>query len=110
MSSVWTTAFLTGAAAASACASRKCSRAQGAPCRLRPQDQRRHPPPAQRPGAGSVFHEVDVRDAEGLEAAVRTAVTEVGPPQLAINSAGVQRTKVFEELTARISASSWTSI
>jgi NAD(P)-dependent dehydrogenase (short-subunit alcohol dehydrogenase family) len=49
---------------------------------------------------GSVFHQVDVRDAEGLEAAVRQAVAEIGAPQVAINCAGVQRAKVFGELTA----------
>lgn len=48
---------------------------------------------------GSVFHEVDVRDAPGLDAAVRDAVAAVGAPQLAINCAGVQRARVFEELT-----------
>ena len=47
-----------------------------------------------------VFHEVDVRDASGLEAAVRTAVAEVGAPQLAINCAGVQRTAPFDQLSA----------
>jgi NAD(P)-dependent dehydrogenase (short-subunit alcohol dehydrogenase family) len=49
---------------------------------------------------GSVFHEVDVRDASGLDSAVRSAVASVGAPQLAINCAGVQRARVFEELTA----------
>jgi NAD(P)-dependent dehydrogenase (short-subunit alcohol dehydrogenase family) len=53
-----------------------------------------------RTAPGSVFHEVDVRDAAGLEAAVRAAVAGIGAPQLAINCAGVQRARVFEELTA----------
>lgn len=48
----------------------------------------------------SVFHEVDVRDAAGLDAAVRAAVAALGAPELAINCAGVQRARVFEELTA----------
>ncbi len=47
-----------------------------------------------------VFHEVDVRDASALESAVRTAVAEVGAPQLAINCAGVQRTAPFDQLSA----------
>jgi NAD(P)-dependent dehydrogenase (short-subunit alcohol dehydrogenase family) len=49
---------------------------------------------------GSTFHEVDVRDVPVLDAAVRSAVATVGAPQLAINCAGVQRARVFEELTA----------
>jgi NAD(P)-dependent dehydrogenase (short-subunit alcohol dehydrogenase family) len=49
---------------------------------------------------GTIFQQVDVRDAEGLEAAVRRAVAEIGPPQLAINCAGVQRSREFEQLTA----------
>jgi NAD(P)-dependent dehydrogenase (short-subunit alcohol dehydrogenase family) len=49
---------------------------------------------------GSVFHQVDVRDADGLDAAVRKAVSEIGAPQLAINCAGVQRSRAFEDLTA----------
>lgn len=50
--------------------------------------------------ARCAFHEVDVRDASGLETAVRTAVAEVGAPQLAINCAGVQRTAPFDQLSA----------
>jgi NAD(P)-dependent dehydrogenase (short-subunit alcohol dehydrogenase family) len=52
------------------------------------------------PGTRVSFHEVDVRDAEALDAAVRAAVAEVGPPQLAINCAGVQRTAPFDQLSA----------
>jgi NAD(P)-dependent dehydrogenase (short-subunit alcohol dehydrogenase family) len=46
------------------------------------------------------FHEIDVRDAAGLEAAVHAAADSTGAPQLAINCAGVQRARVFEELSA----------
>lgn len=49
---------------------------------------------------GASFHEVDVRDAGGLETAVRAAVAAVGAPQLSINCAGVQRARRFEELSA----------
>ena len=49
---------------------------------------------------GVVFHHVDLRDSDGLEAAVGRAVSEIGPPQLAINCAGAQRAKVFEQMTA----------
>jgi NAD(P)-dependent dehydrogenase (short-subunit alcohol dehydrogenase family) len=49
---------------------------------------------------GTVFHLVDVRDAAGLDAAVGAAVIELGTPKLAINCAGVQRARVFEELSA----------
>jgi len=49
---------------------------------------------------GTVFHQVDVRDANALEAAVRASVAEVGRPQLAINCAGVQRNRTFLELNA----------
>jgi 3-dehydrosphinganine reductase len=48
-----------------------------------------------------VFHEVDVRDAAALESAVRAAVGELGAPEVAINCAGVQRARVFEELSAQ---------
>ena len=44
--------------------------------------------------------QVDVRDAAGLEAAVSEVVQRIGPPDLAINSAGIQLAKPFEELTA----------
>ena len=47
-----------------------------------------------------VFHEVDVRDAAALDAAVRAAAAEIGAPQLAINCAGVQRTAPFDQLSA----------
>ncbi len=53
-----------------------------------------------RAAQGSVFHEVDVRNADALEAAVRAAIAVVGPPRLAINSAGVQRNRTFLELPA----------
>lgn len=41
--------------------------------------------------------EVDVCDADALEAAVAEAVTLIGPPRLAINSAGVSRNDRFAE-------------
>lgn len=43
---------------------------------------------------------VDVRDADGLATAVREAVSQLGPPDLAINSAGIQLAKPFEQLSA----------
>lgn len=48
---------------------------------------------------GSVLFEADVRDATALEAAVRSATASIGAPQLAINCAGVQRARVFEQLS-----------
>ncbi len=50
-------------------------------------------------GAGAGFHEVDVTDADALARAVEKAVAATGPPTLAINSAGVQASKTFEELS-----------
>jgi NAD(P)-dependent dehydrogenase (short-subunit alcohol dehydrogenase family) len=52
-------------------------------------------------GPGAVFHEVDVRGAAALDSAVRVAVGEIGAPQVAINCAGVQRARVFEELSVQ---------
>lgn len=40
---------------------------------------------------------VDVRDAAGLAAAVRAAAEQIGPPTLAINSAGISRNDRFAE-------------
>ncbi len=51
-------------------------------------------------GVACSFHEVDVRDARALQTAVDAAVSVVGPPGLAVNSAGVQISKAFRELTA----------
>jgi 3-dehydrosphinganine reductase len=45
------------------------------------------------------FFEVDVRDAGALEAAVSEAVREIGAPEVAINSAGVQVARAFAELS-----------
>lgn len=42
----------------------------------------------------------DVSDARAVEQAVATLLTEARPPDLVINSAGVQDAKPFEELTA----------
>jgi 3-dehydrosphinganine reductase len=43
---------------------------------------------------------VDARDADRLSAAVNEATGLIGPPDLAINSAGIQLAKPFEELCA----------
>lgn len=45
------------------------------------------------------FVECDVTDGSGLRSAFDAAVDEVGPPDLALNAAGVQLAKAFEELT-----------
>ncbi len=49
---------------------------------------------------GVVFFEVDVRDADRVELAVRQAVAQIGPPDVAINSAGVQVALPFLEITS----------
>jgi NAD(P)-dependent dehydrogenase (short-subunit alcohol dehydrogenase family) len=49
---------------------------------------------------GTCFSEVDVGDAHALDAAVRSAVATVGAPELAVNCAGIQHARVFEELAA----------
>jgi NAD(P)-dependent dehydrogenase (short-subunit alcohol dehydrogenase family) len=46
------------------------------------------------------FFRADVSDAQAVERAVQEAVDVLGPPDLAINSAGVQNAKSFTELTA----------
>lgn len=46
------------------------------------------------------FHEIDVREAEALEAAAAAAAAALGPPTLAINSAGIQLAAPFDELSA----------
>lgn len=43
---------------------------------------------------------VDVRDADRLSEVVKEASALIGPPDLAINSAGIQLAKPFEELSA----------
>lgn len=101
MSSAWTTAFLTGGG--SGIGLRLAEQLAGRNVRLAIFDlhvsgEVRRRLDGLSPGA--VFHEVDVRDAEALDSAVRKAVTEVGVPQLAISCAGVQRARVFEELSA----------
>ena len=47
----------------------------------------------------ALFVEVDVRDAEGVDTAVRKAVEQTGPPDVAINSAGVQVARPFLEIS-----------
>ncbi|MGL6224711.1 MAG: SDR family NAD(P)-dependent oxidoreductase [Steroidobacteraceae bacterium] len=47
-----------------------------------------------------LFFEIDVRDAAGMDAAVRTAVTQIGVPDVAINSAGVQVALPFLEISS----------
>jgi NAD(P)-dependent dehydrogenase (short-subunit alcohol dehydrogenase family)/catechol 2,3-dioxygenase-like lactoylglutathione lyase family enzyme len=52
-------------------------------------------------GPGSVsFHTADVTDRAQLNTAVADAVAEIGPPDLVVNSAGIQNAKPFEELSA----------
>jgi NAD(P)-dependent dehydrogenase (short-subunit alcohol dehydrogenase family)/catechol 2,3-dioxygenase-like lactoylglutathione lyase family enzyme len=46
------------------------------------------------------FFQADVTDVEGLQRAVSAAVESLGAPDVAINCAGVQVAKPFEELTA----------
>jgi NAD(P)-dependent dehydrogenase (short-subunit alcohol dehydrogenase family) len=45
------------------------------------------------------LHEVDVRDADALESAVAEAAAVLGPPTLAVNSAGIQIAAPFMELS-----------
>jgi 3-dehydrosphinganine reductase len=101
MTTTWTTAFLTGGG--SGIGLRLAEMLAGRKVRLAIFDLKVSDEVRRRLSdlsPGSVFHQVDVRDAEGLEAAVRQAVADIGPPQLAINCAGVQRARPFEELTA----------
>lgn len=101
MSPSWTTAFLTGGGSGIGLRLAEMLAARGAKLAifdLRISDDVRGRLTSVAPQA--VFHEVDVRDADGLAAAVGKAGTEVGPPQLAVNCAGVQRARVFEELSA----------
>lgn len=100
MHGTWTTAFLTGGG--SGIGLRLAEQLAQRNVRLAVFDRKIADAVRQRLGAlapGSVFHEVDVRDAATLDALVRTAVATIGAPQLAINCAGVQRARVFEELT-----------
>ncbi len=55
---------------------------------------------AQRRPATVSFHEVDIRDTDGVERSVAAAEAALGRPDLAINSAGVTVSKVFAETTA----------
>lgn len=48
---------------------------------------------------GAEFFEVDVRDAAGIEVAVNRAVEQIGTPEVAINSAGVQVARPFREIS-----------
>ena len=48
----------------------------------------------------ALFFEVDVRDAAGVEAAVNSAVAQIGAPEVAINSAGVQVARPFLEISS----------
>jgi len=50
-------------------------------------------------GSACSFHEVDIRDRQALGKAISEAVVSTGAPALAINSAGTQVSKAFEELT-----------
>ena len=101
MNGHWHTAFITGGG--SGIGLRLAEVLAGRGTRLALFDRRIEHAVRERLGAlapGSVFHEVDVRDAPGLDAAVRSAVAALGEPRLAINCAGVQRARVFEDLTA----------
>jgi len=101
MASDWNTAFLTGGGSGIGLRLAEMLAARGSKLAifdLRIRDEIRERLATLSPG--SVFHEVDVRDANGLTAAVTQAVASVGAPQLAVNCAGVQRARVFEELTA----------
>lgn len=97
----WHTAFITGGG--SGIGLRLAEMLAGRGTRLALFDRKIDDAVRQRLGAlapGAVFQEVDVRDAPALDAAVRSAVPAIGAPQLAINCAGVQRARAFEDLTA----------
>ena len=51
-------------------------------------------------GAGCSFAEVDICDAQLLEEAVARVISEIGAPDLAVNSAGIQVAKAFLEISA----------
>ncbi len=55
---------------------------------------------ATQPGRRVQAQTVDVRDADRLNEAVEEAVRRIGAPDLAINCAGIQLAKPFEELSA----------
>ncbi len=48
----------------------------------------------------ALFVEVDVRDAAGVETAVNQGVAQIGAPDVAINSAGVQVARPFLEISS----------
>jgi 3-dehydrosphinganine reductase len=48
----------------------------------------------------AVFLEVDVRDAAGVAIAVNQAVERIGPPDVAVNSAGVQVARPFLDISS----------
>jgi NAD(P)-dependent dehydrogenase (short-subunit alcohol dehydrogenase family) len=48
----------------------------------------------------ALFFEVDVRDAAGVVAAVDAAVQQIGAPEVAINSAGVQVARPFLDISS----------
>jgi NAD(P)-dependent dehydrogenase (short-subunit alcohol dehydrogenase family) len=54
---------------------------------------------ASRPNQRFGSYSADVADAAGLKSAIDQAVTELGAPDLVINSAGIQDAKVFDEQT-----------
>lgn len=55
---------------------------------------------ARRPGQRFESYRADVSDAAAIRDAVGRAMAEMGPPDLAINSAGIQIAKPFDELAA----------
>jgi 3-dehydrosphinganine reductase len=102
MSAQWQTAFVTGAGSGIGLRLAELLAQRG--LRLAVFDLRISDEARQRLGSAApaaVFHEVDVRDGAALESAVRAAAGELGPPEVAINCAGVQRARVFEELSAQ---------
>ena len=101
MQTNWTTAFITGAG--SGIGRRLAEMLAQRGLRLALFDQRFSDEARdtfRRACPGAVLYEVDVRDADGVETAVRAAVAAIGPPQLAVNSAGVQRNRNFLDLAA----------
>ena len=50
-------------------------------------------------GVGWQFHQCDITDEQGVAAAVASAVAACGPPDLAINSAGVGSNEAFADIS-----------
>jgi 3-dehydrosphinganine reductase len=99
----WPTALISGGGSGIGLRLAEMLRARGAAIAildLKVSDEARSRLAAGGPGAPEIsFHETDVTDAAAVESAVAAAVEAVGAPALAINSAGVQVSKAFEELS-----------